>query len=172
MALAAAAAIVAACARPAATALSVRGAALGGGVLSARLEWQPDSSVLGALDHGIPLDFVVRVKAEGASVLGWRPTLAAVERRIELRYYPLSRQYQWRDLDRGETRSYSARTLLIAALEDLRLPMDIAAPGAQRYTIEIDLDRNALPGALRIPALLRSAWRISSGTFAWPAPAA
>jgi hypothetical protein len=150
--------------------LVVRSAGVGGGVLSARLQWHPDASVLAALDHGIALDFTVTLRAQAAT-FGWQRTLASAQRHLELRYYPLSRQYQWRDLDRGETRSYAARALLIAALEDLRLPMpDFNAPGAQRFVLDIALDRNALPGALRLPALLRPAWRLSSGDYAWPVP--
>jgi hypothetical protein len=164
---------LAACASAPEPALIVRSAGVGGGVLNARLQWHPDASVLAALDNGIALDFTVTLRAQGSAVLGWHRTLAAWHRHLELRYYPLSRQYQWRDLDRGETRSYAARALLIAALEDLRLPMpEFDAAGAQRFVLDITLDRNALPGALRLPALLRPAWQLSSGDYAWPAPGA
>lgn len=153
--------------------LIVRAASVEAGVLNAHMQWHPDATVLAALDHGIALNFVVTLRAQGASVFGWRPTLSAQQRHVELRYYPLSRQYQWRDLELGETRSYGARALLIAALEDLRLQWpDFSAPAAQRFVLAIALDRDALPGALRLPALLRPAWRLSSGDFAWPAPGA
>jgi len=164
--------LLAACARSPG-ALTVRAASVDAGVLSARVDWQPDATVLAALDHGIALDFVVRVRAEGDTrFVLWRRTLATSERHVQLRYYPLSRQYQWRDLDRGETRSYAARALLLAALEDLRLPLsDFDVQRAQRFSLDIALDRTTLPGALRVPALLRPEWRISSGEFSWPAPA-
>ena len=164
---------LAACANAPEPALAVRSAGIGGGVLNAHLQWRPDASVLAALDNGIALDFTVTLRAQSAGVLGWHRTLAMWQRHLELRYYPLSRQYQLRDLDRGETRSYAARALLVAALEDLRLPMpDVSAQGAQRFVFDIALDRNALPGALRLPALLRPAWQLSSGDYAWPAPGA
>jgi hypothetical protein len=163
--------VCAACA-PAPDELVVRSAAITGGALSAHIDWQPDASVMAALDNGIPLDFIVRVRAQDAGTLGWHTTAASSERRVELRYYPLSRQYQWRDLDRGETRSYAARALLLAAFEDMRLPLNgFDGGGAQRYVLDISLDRTALPGALRVPALLRPAWRISSRDYAWSAPA-
>jgi hypothetical protein len=162
-----------ACASAPEQALVVRSASVAGGVLNAHLQWHPHASVLAALDNGIALDFTVTLRAQGAAVLGWHRTLASWQRHLELRYYPLSRQYQWRDLDRGETRSYAARALLIAALEDLRLPVpEFSASGAQRFVLDIALDRNALPGALRLPALLRPAWQLSSGDYAWPAPGA
>ena len=153
--------------------LTVRAASVDAGVLNARLDWQPAANVLAALDHGIALDFVVRVRAEGDAYLGvLRPTLSRSERHVELRYYPLSRQYQWRDLDRGETRSFAARALLLAALEDMRLPLGgFDTRGARRFTLAIALDRSTLPGALRVPALLGAEWRITSGDYSWPVPA-
>ncbi|HEX6833104.1 MAG TPA: DUF4390 domain-containing protein, partial [Rudaea sp.] len=130
-----------------------------------------DPVVLDALDHGIALQFKIDLAAQGAARLFWHPDLAQRETRIELRYFPLSRQYQWRDLDRGDTRNYSGRASLIAALEDLHLPVPDGFRGAdvRRYRIRIELEREALPGALRLPALLDPKWRMS-GDYAWPAP--
>jgi hypothetical protein len=152
--------------------LRISAATLSQGVLSARLQWQPSDAVLDALDHGIVLDFIVDLRAYGPPHLGWRDTLARVERHIELRFFPLSRRYQLRDLDRGETRSYGARALLMAALEDLRLelPGDWTPAAAGGYTLSVDLDRERLPGALRLPALLRPEWRLSSGDYSWQTP--
>jgi len=150
----------------------VRGASVDSGMLAARLEWRPDARVLEALDNGIALQFDVRVQAQGASTWFWRPTVAARTRHLQLRYFPLSRQYQLRDLDLNQARSYAARALALAALEDLRLPLpEWKAANAERYRLEIDLDRNALPGALRMPALFQPAWRRCNGEFAWPARA-
>lgn len=164
-------AALAACSGGGAAQLRVRQAELANGVLTAQLQWQPSDAVLDALDHGIALDFVLRLRAYGPAHLGWRGTLARVDRHVELRYFPLSRRYQLRDLDRGETRTYGARGLLVAALEDLHLalPADWSGRGAQTFTLSIDLERDNLPGALRLPALLQADWHLSSGDFAWPA---
>jgi hypothetical protein len=152
--------------------LRVRNAQFANGVLTAQLQWQPNDTVLDALDHGIALEFLVRMRARGPARFGWQSTLARADRHIELRYFPLSRRYQMRDLDRGETRTYGARGLLVAALEDLHLdlPANWAGNGARSYALSIDLERDNLPGALRLPALLNRDWHLSSGDFAWPAP--
>ena len=47
----------------------------------------------------------------------------------------MSSRYQLRDLDRGETRSYAARRLLIHALEDLRLELNDEACAAGDLSI-------------------------------------
>ena len=139
-------------------------------MLAARLQWRPDARVLEALDNGIALQFDIRVQAQGAATLLWRRTLAQQTRHLQLRYFPLSRQYQLRDLDLNRARVYAARALALAALEDLRLPLPAwSAPEAERYRLDIALDRNALPGALRMPALFLSAWRLCNGDLTWPA---
>ena len=161
--------VLAACAG-APRAFVVRSAAVDAGTLAARLEWRPDARVLEALDNGIALQFDVRVKAQGAATLLGRPTLALQTRHLQLRYFPLSRQYQLRDLDLDQARSYAARALALAAIEDLRLPLPAwNAANAEGFSLEIALDRDALPGALRMPALLLPAWRLCRGEYAWPA---
>jgi hypothetical protein len=151
--------------------LRIRAADVAPGALTARLEWEPSEAVLDALDHGIALDFVFDLRAYAPGRFGWNATLGRAQRHVELRYFPLSRRYQLTDLDRGETRSYAARALLIAALEDLRLglPDNWAGSGARSYALSVDLDRDRLPGALRLPVLLRTDWRLFSGDYSWQA---
>ena len=149
----------------------VRSAAIDAGALAARLEWRPDARVLEALDNGIALQFDIGLKAQGPANWIGRSTLAAQTRHLQLRYFPLSRQYQLRDLDLNQARSFSSRALALAALEDLRLPLPEwrVAGAAELYRLQIALDRDALPGALRLPALLQPAWRLCRGEYAWPA---
>src|SRR5574337_879081 len=105
-----------ACAR-APGAFVLRSASLDAGTLTVRSDWRPDAQVLDALDHGIELPFVVTVQA-------LRPGFASsrIRRHVQLRYFPLSRQYQLRDVEDATTRNYSARSLALQAMENLRLP--------------------------------------------------
>lgn len=128
--------------------------------------------MLDALDHGIALTLRLRLAAEGSGWLGWHVIVDARERRVELRYFPLTRQYQWRDLDGGSVRSFDVRASALAALERLELPLPIwYDTGAVRYRLVIELDTDALPGALRLPALVREAWRQPRAELTWPARA-
>lgn len=149
----------------------VQGAALTASALEVRSDWQPDAQVLDALDHGIALSFAIRLRARAPAELGWSRTVAERIRHVQLRYFPLVRQYQLRDMDSGNTRNYAARAQALAALGDLRLPLsDWNAHGAHGFDVSIALERDTLPGALRLPALLTAAWRVDSGDYAWPAP--
>ena len=85
---------------PAPGAIVVRDASVAGDVLNAHLRWQPAAEVVDALDHGIALDFVVTISAQTHAWLGYLHTRTTQHRHLQLRYFPLSRQYQLRDLDR------------------------------------------------------------------------
>lgn len=158
--------VLAACAR-APGAFVVRAATLDAGALTVRSDWQPDAQVLDALDHGIELPFVVSVNIDGTG------DIAHLKRHIRLRYFPLSRQYQVSNVEDGTERSYAVRALALQAMENLRLPLvsedrvDADRAGATGLDVRIALDRDALPGALRLPAMLQSAWRMDSGTWTW-----
>jgi hypothetical protein len=178
--IAALAGALCACSHGASPRFAVRSANIEHGVLAAQLDWRPSALMLDALDHGIALDFEVTVEAQGAAWMGWHRQLGLATWRRELRYFPLTRQYQMRDPQNdaahaGETRNYPARASLVAAISDLRLDLPADWVGAadagavQRYTLRIDLQRDNLPGALRLPALIDADWRLSTGIFAWPA---
>ncbi len=138
-------------------------------MLVAELDWRPSTALLDALDHGIPLDFEITLEVQAPTWFGWTTTLAQMHWQRELRYFPLTRQYQLRDpelelTDNSTTRSYAARAQLLAAISDLRLdlPADWPAAAAHRYALRIDLERDTLPGALRLPALIDADWRVSA----------
>ncbi len=81
---------------------------------------------------------------------------AAAEQRIELRYFPLSRRYQLRDLDAGaDVRSFATPAYLLAGLNSLRLPLPAkftTLPRGATVRVDAALETGALPGALRLPA--------------------
>ncbi len=160
---------LAACVR-APESMSIRSASISADNLLAQIAWQPDSNLLDALDNGIPLDFILTLKAQKRALLGLHREIAEQRRHIQLRYYPLSKYYQFRDLDFDQTRSFPARAAALAALENIRIPLGAwNAQAADRYQLDVAIDRTALPGVLRVSSLVRPAWWLDSGVFTWPA---
>ncbi len=164
-----------ACARVPQGVFAVTSAAFEHGTLNAQLDWRPSAVLLEALDHGIPLDFEIRLDALAPAWWGGQHRVDRTRWHRELRYFPLTRQYQLRDPDpasRVEARHFSSRALLVAAICDLHLDLAGTWPraAAQRYSLRVDLQRERLPGALRLPALLDADWGLSTGNYAWPAP--
>jgi len=149
-------------------ALDVRDARIVSAADGAQLEIDLDCQLNGpmsdALEHGIPITLRIDLRAQT------RPLPLSDRREIELRYFPLSRRYQLRDLASGNVRSFSAFGSLVDSLGALRLPMpssfDRLAAGT-RVSIEIALDHGALPGPLRLPALIEPAWKLAAPEYTW-----
>lgn len=133
-------------------------------VLDAALDLRFTPTMLAALDQGIPL--VLELALEGrdeSHALHERTTL-------ELSYLPLAEQYVI--VDAAGSRSFARRTQLLAALDRVRVPLDVSwaslAPDA-RYELRIALDQTHLPGPLRLPALLSREWRLAGTEHSWHA---
>lgn len=163
------AALLAACARGPAPAASVRAAevvAEPAPALTATLQLELSPTMLEALERGIPLRLVFALRRDGGDgTLVARPAL-------ELRYAPLAQQFLLAD-DSGTTRSFARRTQLLAALDRVRLPLPpewADAPAGAHYVLRLRLDDAALPGPLRLPALVSRDWRLASDEYAWHAP--
>lgn len=119
-------------------------------------------TMLEALDRGIPLRLAYR--------LHWCQASARGEQRIvlELHHLPLSRHYELRTLPQGTVQRFARRSALLAALDRVRLPLELAAPDCGG-TLAVALDLTALPTPLRFPAFLEpSEWRLVSAPLPWP----
>ncbi|HVT33187.1 MAG TPA: DUF4390 domain-containing protein [Rhodanobacteraceae bacterium] len=137
-------------------------------LLALSLDCRLSGPMQDALDHGIPLTFRIRVDAGRWRVL---PASARAEQRIELRYFPLSRRYQLRDLDaQADVRSFATTGYLLAGLNSLRMPLPAAfatLPHGTQLRVGAELETAALPGALRLPALFEPAWQLSATEYRW-----
>lgn len=138
-------------------------------------DWRPSAAMLDALDHGIPLTLRLELLRERRGLLGWQ-VQDSEQHRLELRYFPLSRNYQLRDVERDSMRSFGVRAAALAAFSRMELPLShtaIRAGAQERQRLRIELDHAALPGALRLPALVDADWRQAVVERIWPgAPAA
>lgn len=148
--------------------LVVRDARLVAAAAGPRLEVDLDCRLNGpisdALEHGIPITLDFRLQVEGDA------HAPSNRRSVELRYFPLTRRYQLRDSGSGEVRSFAAAGYLTDALAALHLSLPDSfsglAPGT-RLSLEVGLDHAALPGALRLPAMLEPAWRLIAPEYSW-----
>jgi hypothetical protein len=135
-------------------------------VLETDLRLRFSRTMLDALDRGIPL--VLQFELRGSA-----PDVHLSERRrIELRYLPLAQQYRMHDLATGSERGFPRRTQLLAALDQVRLPLApdwrvMATAGTLR--VRCTLDASALPAPLRLPALFDRDWRLATPEYAWTA---
>jgi len=152
--------------------LVIRGARIAGPddapLLALGLDCKLSGPMQDALDHGIPLTLRIRIEASR-----WRyaPNATTSEHRVELRYFPLSRRYQMRDLDTSaDVRSFATPGYLFAGLNSLRLSLPATfsnLPTGTSLRVGARLEIESLPGALRLPAVFEPAWRLSAAEYAW-----
>lgn len=118
-------------------------------------------TMLTALDHGIPLVLAFELRAAGGP---------HERRHLLLRYAALTQQYEWIDRELGINRHFARRSLLLAALDRVRLPLSPrwrAVRAGQALSLTLELDTNALPGPLRLPAQWDTRWQLHVPEWRW-----
>lgn len=114
-----------------------------------------------ALDHGIALRLSYRIHACGQHR----------QRALWLRHAPLNRQYEMQREGDAEVRGFARLPALTAALDRVRLPLDLPAEARCDGRVDVRLDLAALPTPLRFPAFFEpQQWYLASLPFAWTAP--
>lgn len=129
------------------------------------LEFSPAPQVLDALANGVPVRLEFFLGGRDAS------NRVAFDRRVlELSYQPLLRRWQLRRNDSESPRLFSSRAQLLAAMDQVRLPLGDdwkLLKGAREYSLRVRLPPSSLPGPLRLPAWFSRTWRIDSGEVMW-----
>lgn len=121
---------------------------------------QLTSAMRDALDHGIALRLEYRIETCGQRR----------QRALWLRHAPLKRQYELQREGATEVRDFPRLAALEAALDRVRLPLDLPADAACSGNVQVRLDLAALPTPLRFPAFFAAEqWQLASAPFAWPA---
>lgn len=119
-----------------------------------------------ALLHGIAIEYSIEVKLIDPNEWFWQNSLARKKMRVRLSYDPfkqtyllsnlsLSRLNTDRDLSRSLNTLGSIQSLPLVSIEQLR--------ANKRYVLQLDvqLERDSLPNALRLSSLLDSEWRVN-----------
>jgi len=119
-----------------------------------------------ALLHGIAIEYTIQVKIMDSAQWLWRNTLASRKMRVRLSYDPLKQTYLLsnltlsrlntdRDLPRALTTLGAIQSLPIISIQALE------ANKAYLLQLEVQLERESLPNALRLSSLIDSEWRIN-----------
>lgn len=119
-----------------------------------------------ALLHGIAIEYSIQVTLIDPEQWFWQNTLASKKMRVRLSYDPLKQTYLLsnltlsrlntdRDLSRALTTLGSIQSFPLIAIEKLQ------ANKAYALQLEVRLERESLPNALRLSSLLDSEWRVN-----------
>ncbi len=126
--------------------------------LSQRIELS--TAMRDALDHGIALRLVYTI--EGCQTRR--------QRALWLRHAPLKRRYEMLIEGQSEVRDFVRVSALEAALDRIRLPLDLPRDAHCSGTVQMNLDLAALPTPLRFPAFFEpQQWVLRSVLVPWEA---
>jgi len=141
-------------------------------LLSANAAIELDSGVERGLASGVPIYFNAELEIHQIRKWWFDKQVHKSVIRFALVYYELTRHY--RVTMPGDTRANNFRSLLdalefIGSLRRMPIKTDSQLVEGDSYSarIELLLDQNSLPLALRPVAFLSSEWRVESEAFHW-----
>jgi hypothetical protein len=135
--------------------------------LDADLDYQLGLEPLKALSNGVPIGLVVDIEVERPN--SWLPdeTIANLHQRFRLQYHSLTERYVVTNVNSGERRSVTSRTMALDYAGTIRaLPIidrSLLEAGIE-YDIRLRarLDLESLPAPLRLWGYVSGDWRLTS----------
>lgn len=141
-------------------------------LVDANLDHHFSSTVMEALEQGVPLTLVRHFKLNRIRNFWPDEELVSVSRRIHLSVHPKTRAYRIVYSDTGVIENFASLTTLIEYLDSIR-DWPITTPNYwhpdQTYqaSLSITLDIEALPLPLRPIAYLSPDWHLESPPYLW-----
>ena len=141
-------------------------------VLDAEINFDLNATAIEALDHGVPLTFVIHVQVRRADAWLWEADVLDRRLRKVLRYHPLSTLYELHDLDSDTRENFATRSAALRSLGELkRLQVgrlaELNPDDAYEVRLVSYLDIEALPLPMRPMAHVSPAWDLESDTWVW-----
>lgn len=141
--------------------------------LDATIDYRLSEEVLQALHNGVPLNIRLDIEVDRSRDYWLSETVAALQQRYELAYYPLADQYLVRNINSGARYSFATLEDALAQLgevNDFPLLDKKFLRRSDVYTgrLRAQLDIDDLPTPLRLWAYVSAGWRLSSEWYPWP----
>jgi len=124
-----------------------------------------------ALSKGIGLTLVIRSHLYRASLVSWYFKIAEWEDHLLLEHHSLSNRYTLTNPDTNKTEDFTTLAETFDFLEQytqaVTLPSGVSANDALQMRLQVSLSRSALPGPLKLVALVLKDWRLASDWERW-----
>jgi hypothetical protein len=141
-------------------------------VLNADVDYRFSQSAIEALEHGVPLSLVVKLKISRHRDYWLDETILSERRRFRIRYHPLAKSFQLIYEASGTPQNFAGLSALLDAMGEIRgwrvLPVDRLEKGQEYWaSLSVSLDIEALPLPLRPVAYISPSWYLGSPWFRW-----
>jgi len=147
---------------------------LADGVIStdARLRLAVGGDPEEALSKGISLTLVVEAELHRASLASLFFGVQAWEDRYQIEYQGLTNRFHLTRFRDGSSEDFATLSETLASIERYSaqhaLPSGVTTKDSLQMRLRVTLDRGALPGPLRLIALVLEDWRLDSSWARWP----
>lgn len=140
--------------------------------VNAQIYLRLPSEATNALHSRLPLTIRVEVEFLNRLRLWWDPVEFERSRRSQLMYYPLTERYVVTHIDSGDREDFvtlAGALEFVGRVERLEIVDAALVDRDQRYDIRVRavLDKDDLPGPLRLLAFWRRDWSIASDWLLW-----
>ena len=139
--------------------------------LSADINYYLSPTAKEALQKGISLSWIVKVKVQQRSIL-WDTTLEELEMGYRIQRHALVNLYSVKNLNNGATDMFTTLTAALASISKIRNlsiieKSLILAEKNYQIVIKVLFDREALPIPLRPMSYFNNEWALSSPWSLW-----
>lgn len=147
-------------------------------LLDADIRFVFSEEALEAIENGVPVTIIVEMQVlrERSLIwdnMWWDKTIANVDAKLRIETRPLSKTYQVRNLNSGESQVFGTFNEMVIGLGKIRnFPLLdeylIGDDGRYYLRLRALLDIESLPSPMRPWAYLNSLWRLKSDWTEWP----
>lgn len=142
-------------------------------VLDAEVDYQFSAPVLEALENGVPLVVELQIEVTRHRTWLWNEQQTRLAQRYQLSYHALTEQYLVKNLNSAVQQNLPSAEAAIDVLGQVtNLPLldKRLLDADENYTVRLraQLNLDALPTPLRLPAYLSPQWRLTSEWYTWP----
>lgn len=141
-------------------------------VLNADVDYRFSEAAIDALEHGVPLTVVARLKIKRQRDYWLDETVLSASRRFRIRYHPLAKTFQLLQENSGVPQNFAGLSALLDAMGEIRgwevTPASALEKGNIYWAnLAVSLDTEALPLPLRPVAYVSPSWYLGSPWFQW-----
>lgn len=141
-------------------------------VLNADFDYALSIKARDALQNGIPLYWVIRVKVLQHRDVLWNKSLVEHSIRYKIQYHALLNMYLVRNERSGQVTNFSTLTAALDEISTLQnfsviAKSELDQAGQYMAAVQVKLDRDSLPLPLRPIALVNPQWYLSSAWYVW-----
>jgi Domain of unknown function (DUF4390) len=141
-------------------------------LLDAQFSIRLSSGAKEALENGVPLTLELQVQLVKKHEWLWDSVMVEHVQVRQLEYYPLSRSYLVKDLNKGTQGNFSRLDDALQAAGTIEKLVLTSKPLGSKHSYEVrlrgSLDIESLPTPVRLLAYVSSGWDMDSEWYAWP----